>query len=202
MPPDRSRAIRIASWITLAATALLIVVFIVQIASFEGLKPRKPQTADIAPPANQITAGRSSIAGYDNEQQPFVFTAEQVRQDPDKTNVVHLTAVEGELRNKDGAVMTVSANGAIYDTDSKVLDLAGNVRLASQGRFVADTDRARVFLDEKRLVTDAPVMVKMNRGKIAANGAEITESGKRVVFLNRVRVTYTPIPAHSKGNGQ
>jgi hypothetical protein len=59
-----------------------------------------------------------------------------------------------------------------------------------------------VFLDEKRLVTDAPVMVKMNRGKIAANGAEITESGKRVVFLNRVRVTYTPIPAHSKGNGQ
>jgi len=184
----------------MAATALLIAVFIAQIASFEALKPRKPQTADIAPPANQITAGRSSIAGYDKEQQPFVFNAGQVRQDPNRTNIVHLTAVDGELRKKDGAVMTVSANGAIYDTDSKVLDLAGDVRLASQGRFVADTDKARVFLDEKRLVTDAPVTVQMNFGKIAANGAEITDNGKRVVFFNRVRVTYTP--ADSKGNGQ
>ena len=188
----RSRVLRIASLVTIGLTAILVVVFVVQIASFDALKPPRPQPRSTLPPANQITANRSTIAGYDKEQQPFVVNARLAKQDAEKNNIVHLTTIDGKLNRKDGAVMTVSARNGTYDTDSRVLDLEGDVRLASEGKFVANMEKARVFLEQKRLVSHVPVTVSLQNGKIAANGMEITDNGNHVVFLNRVQATYAP----------
>ena len=190
----RSRLLRIASAVTIAVTAVLVAVFVAQIASFEALDPPRPQPRSTVPPANQITANRSTIAGYDKQQQPFVVHARLARQDAEKNHIVHLTTVDAQLKRKDGTMMTVAARGGVYDADTKILDLEGDVRLASEGKFVATMDKARVFLDQKRLVSDVPVTVSLQNGKITANGMEITDSGERVVFLNRVHATYAPEP--------
>jgi lipopolysaccharide export system protein LptC len=197
----RPHATRIASWVVMAATAGLVAVFAIELASFESLKPRKAPPPDVSElPSNQITAGRSTIAGFDREDEPYLVNAERAVQDAAKRNIVHLTTVAGELRKKDGAVMTVSARGATYDTDSKVLDLEGAVQLASEGRFIADMEKARVFLNAKRLITQVPVTVTLSRGVVTANGLEISDGGKRVLFFNRVRAKYQP--ASSKENRQ
>ncbi len=188
----RPRVLRIASLLTITLTAVLMAVFVAQIASFDALKPPRPQSRTTVAPANQITADRSTIAGYDKQQQPFVVNAKVARQDAEKNNIVHLTAIDAKLNRSDGTVMTVSARKGTYDTDSRVLDLEGDVRLASEGKFVANMDKARVFLEQKRLVSNVPVTVSLQNGKIDANGLEITDNGNRVEFLNRVKATYAP----------
>jgi lipopolysaccharide export system protein LptC len=194
------RALRIATWATLGITALLVAVFVLEVVTFEALDPPRPSSGEEAPRGNQIVAGRSTISGFDKDSQPFVYNAAVAKQDAEKDHIVHLTTVDGELRKRNGTIMTVSATGAVYDTDSKVLDLEGNVIMVSKGKFVADMDKARVFLDEKRLVTDVQVTVVLDYGKIVANAAEVTDNGNRVLFFNRVKATYSP--ADSKGNRQ
>ncbi len=188
----RSRRLRIASAAAIALTAILVVVFVVQVATFEALNPPPPQPRSTLPPANQITANRSTIAGYDKQQQPFVVNAKLAKQDAEKNNIVHLATVNATLNRKDGAVMTVAANSGTYDTDTKILDLEGAVRLASEGKFVANMEKARVFLEQKRLVSHVPVTVSLQNGNIAANGMEITDNGNHVIFLDRVHATYDP----------
>jgi LPS export ABC transporter protein LptC len=197
--PSR-RAVRIASWVTIALTVALVVLFVAEIASFDALKPRKPNSGESKPGGEQVVAALTTIAGFDKEQQPFIVNAKEARQDLQLNNIVHLTTVDGQLKKKDGTTMTASANTAVYDTDIKVIDLEGNVRLTSEGKFVADMDKARVFLVDKHLTTNVPVTVVLKYGKIVANGAEITDNGKRVLFFDRVKATYSP--ADSKENRQ
>ena len=184
--------LRLASLATIAVTAGLILVFIVQITRFDALRPPQRQPGKQASPSSQITASRSTIAGFDNQRQPFVVDARTAEQDADKSNIVHLTTVDGRLEKTDGTVMTLAARGGTYDTDIKVLDLKGDVRLASKGNFVARMDTARVFLQQKRLYSDVPVTVSLNHGTIAAGGVEVTDQGNRILFFNRVKTTYTP----------
>ncbi len=188
----RARILRLASLATIAVTLGLVLVFVVQISRFDALRPPKRSASEQTPPASQITAGHSTIAGFDNEQQPFAVDARKAQQDAEKSNIVHLTTVDGDLKKKDGTVMTVSASRGIYDTDIKVLDLKGDVKLASAGKFVATMDKARVFLEQKRLYSDVPVTVSLKHGTIDAGGVEITDQGNRILFFNRVRTTYTP----------
>ncbi len=188
---SRARILRWASRITIALTLGLVLMFVLQIARFDALRPPKRSASEEAPPASQITAERSTIAGFDNEQQPFAVDARTAEQDAEKSNIVHLTAVDGRLRKTDGTVMTVTASRGIYDTDIKVLDLKGDVKLASTGKFVASMDKARVFMEQKKLYSDVPVTVSLKHGTIAAGGVEITDQGNRILFFNRVRTTYT-----------
>ncbi len=188
----RARILRWASLATIALTLGLVLLFVIQIARFDALRPPKRSASEQAPPSSQITTGHSTIAGFDNEQQPFVVDARKAEQDAEKSNIVHLTAVDGDLKKKDGTVMAVSAIRGIYDTDLKVLDLEGDVKLASVGKFVATMDKARVFLEQKKLYSDVPVKVKLEHGTIDAGGMEITDQGNRILFFNRVKTTYTP----------
>lgn len=208
-PPgqQRARLLRLATIATITVTAGLILVFVLQIARFDALRPPKRQPGEEAAPSSQITADRSTIAGYDNQQQPFVVDARVAEQDPDKGNIVHLTTVDGRLKKADGTVMTVAASGGTYDTDTRVLDLKGDVKLVSQGKFVARMDKARVFLQQKKLYADVPVTVDLQHGTINAGGLEITDEGNRILFFNRVKTTYTPsdstgTPADSIGDRQ
>jgi len=192
--------LRLASFVTIAVTVGLIGMFVIQIARFDTLRPPKRQPGEEASPSSQITADRSKIAGFDNQQQPFVVDARTAEQDSEKSNIVHLDGVDGRLKKADGTLMTVSARRGTYDTDTRVLDLKGDVRLVSKGKFVALMDKARVLLQQKRLYSDVPVTVSLKHGTIAAGGLEITDEGNRVLFFNRVKTTYTP--TDSTGDGQ
>jgi hypothetical protein len=46
-------------------------------------------------------------------------------------------------------------------------------------------------MEKKNLVSDVPVVVEMGSGTITANGLQISNDGKNILFLNGVKARFT-----------
>ena len=202
----RNKPVRIASvlsWLVLSLIAIMIAYFVWKAGLFPALFVHEDKPVPDVPAPEQITSGKSSITGFDKEQQPYRFTARSAIQDKNNEDLVHLDTVEGMFRKKDGEELELTANGGQYDSKVKILDLAGNIVLMSKGRYKAFMDKARVTLTDRKLVSKVPVKVVFDRGVIRANGVVITDNGKHVLFTGRVRTTIEPADGGTnKGNRQ
>lgn len=191
---DRPRAAsavpaRLLGRLVWLAFAAVLVVFVWQAGTFSNLVPRPPEPAEAPVNAKQFAAASSRFTGFDNTNQPYRVEAASALQDAADANKVHLDGVSGELNRQTGEKLELNATGGLYDSKARLLDLQGGVRMQSEGRFSAEMDRARVDVAAKTIRSEVPVTVTLPSGVIAANGMEITDDGKRILFFNRVKVT-------------
>ena len=183
----RLRTPTLLSWLMLGLAAGFFFLFLVQAGTFEGLTALPPEQVEENITQEKVVVGASSISGFDREEQPYTVNSQSAVQDPDEPNIIHLNTVSGELRKSTGRRFTIDAKNGVYNSDSKKLDLVGDVHIISVGRFVATMPRATVTLTDKELSSDERVVVKFETGDIVANGVRITSSGKNIEFLSRVR---------------
>ncbi len=199
---------RILAWLFLAAAGVVVVLFLLQAGAFNAMRPVRPQTAEattaasasehaatatVASPAkraDKVSVFRSQFAGFDNQKQPFSVKAERAVQDRSDANKVHLEHVSAELTRSSGQEIAISSLTALYDADRKAIDLSGEVRISAADQFVAEMARALVTIDDKKFFSEVPVTVTHPQGQIEANGMEITEDGRRILFFNRVKATF------------
>ena len=191
---------RLLSWLAVLAGLGLVLLFLAQAGFFALLTPGDEGPVVTLPNPDQITATESTVIGLDRENQPYEVTARRGWQDARTPTLVHLEAVAGRFRKASGAEYMLSAGSGTYDTQAKVLDLAGDVTIVEMDRFTARMDRARVVVEEKRLTSDAAVTVTAATGTIRANGIEISDDGGRILFLNGVKAEFGGAPA--KGDAQ
>jgi len=173
-PTDQARkALRragIARAMTWAAAALgigFVVAFMAQAGFFSAMLPEDPKPKPKAR-ADQISATDSTVSGLDTEKQPYEVTARRGWQDEATPTLVHLEAPQGVFRRPAGAEYMIIAETGIYDTETRKLDLSGNVLLEQKDRFKARMDRANVVVEEKRLTSDGPVAVDFGTGTVNA----------------------------------
>ena len=180
------------SYASLGLTVVITVVFLYQAGAYEALVPKEPPPPPKVENPEQISAVDSTVTGLDRERQPYEITAEHALQDKNSPNLVHLTKVTGKFRRNSGEVLDVTANSALYDSDTKLLDLDGDVRIVSKERFTATMAKAHVITEQKTLKSSVPVDVDFGAGTVHANGVEITDDGKRILFLNSVKARFKP----------
>ncbi len=187
-PQGGLRPAVLLSWLALAIAVGFFGYFLLRAGALDSIS----QSPQAAPPADvteeKVTVSTSSISGFDREQQPYTVNAQSAVQDPDEPNIIHLKTVTGKLSRASGQRFTIDAQRGVYDSDGKTLDLAGDVHIISLDRFVAAMPAARVMLEDKQLVTNERVLVTFDGGDIAANGMRISDQGKNIEFLNRVKV--------------
>ena len=85
------------------------------------------------------------------------------------------------------------------------LDLEGNVTIVEKDRFTATMDKAHVVVEEKKLTSDVPVDVQFTSGSIQANGVQITDDGRHILFLNGVKARFSQgstAQGETQGDGQ
>lgn len=190
--PRRGSLVRWSSWAAVGLTALLAGLFVVQIGSFEALKPPSPGLEAAGVRADRVSVEGSTITGFDKDDQPYSVSAEGAAQDASDPSLVHLRRVNAAMQRASGEALRLEAGAALYNRETETLDLDGTVKLISSDRFIADMPRARVTLRDKRFRSEDSVSVALDNGTIAANGLEITEDGDRIVFFNGVKATFRP----------
>jgi lipopolysaccharide export system protein LptC len=174
----------------LAAVALFFVLFLQQAGLFEALGPRPPSPPPELVDPEEVRATGTKASGFDREKQPYDIAATAARQDKSNPNLVHLDAVTGRFSRRGGEQLTLSARTAIYDTKAKAIDLEGDIQLQSTGNWTASLQKARIVLEEKRLTSQSPVAVQTSNGLISAQGVEVSNDGKRVLFSGGVKATF------------
>lgn len=196
----RYRLAPFIGWGALVAGLALVGSFFWQAGVFNALVPKPPVAPIVVDNPEQGAATTATVTGFDKENQPYTFSSKTALQDKTEPHKVHLSGVSGRFQRNSGETITLAANGGLYDTDAKTLDLEGKVHIVSEGRFTADMERAHVDTTTKKMTSNTPVTVVFGVSTINANGLEITDDGKNILFKDRVRAKF--ISQASEGDGK
>jgi lipopolysaccharide export system protein LptC len=187
---SRAQLSRLMTAAALLLAAALLGAFVYQAGLFQALAPRQAEPGLAMPAPGETAISGSRATGFDRENQPYDVTASSARKDEKQPDQVHLREVTGTFKRASGEVFKLMADTALYYTNARELDLEGNVRLESEGRFTARMAKAHVVVADKTLTSDTPVIVDLGSGQINANGIKIADDGKRILFTNGVRAKF------------
>ena len=137
-----------------------------------------------------ILVRNTDISGLDETNQPFTVHARLSERPDASKNTVNLTDVSGEMKKNNGETITFRADKAVYYKKQELLDLMDNVRIASKGRYVLTTRKARVTVRTKEISSDDPVVVRLKDGVIRARGIRAGRNAGRIVFPGPVQTTF------------
>src|SRR5262249_35268503 len=193
-PGKRRAGVRlplIMSWAFVLLAGVLVIGFFIKVGTYQTIEPyerRLGQKGDGA--ATRTAVSSSTYSGFDKDQQPYEISAEKAVRDQSDPGAVALEKVTGNVRRSDGAVLRFSARQGRCVMKRKQLTLSGDVRLVSEGRFVASLAQAEVDVHNRGLVSNDPVVVEMTDGVIHAGNMEISDDGDRVLFTGRVKTHF------------
>jgi lipopolysaccharide export system protein LptC len=181
-------------------------------------------TEDAAKPTSDVTINKVKYDGVDAKNRPFSITAEAATQpdntvpaDPNATvpagtpqntrptqpaapkpdSLINLKQILADMTMADGAWVAIQADSGVYDRDASIVDLKGNVTLFHDSGLQFQTDAAKVDLNNDTAQGDQPVEGQNPNGTLAAEGFQVLNDGRTVLFLGR---SYMKIYPKSHGN--
>jgi lipopolysaccharide export system protein LptC len=182
-------------------------------------------TSDAAKPSSDVTVAKVKYDGVDAKNRPFSITAEAATQpdnkpaaDPNATlppgapdpnaqqpqaaapkpdSIINLKQIIADMTMTDGAWVAVTADSGVYDRDASTVDLSGNVTLFHDTGLQFETDAAKVDLKNDTAQGDQPVEGQNPDGTLAAEGFQVLNGGRTIVFLGR---SYMKIYPKSKAS--
>lgn len=136
----------------------------------------QPQPAEKAP-APAATDADGPPAPVEAKAQPAAAAK------PD--NVVNLEKLVADMTMSDGAWVALTADNGVFHRDAGTVDLSGNVTMFHDTGLSFQTDAATVDLKNDWARGDQPVEGQNADGQLAAQGFEVRDDGKTIVFTGR-----------------
>jgi lipopolysaccharide export system protein LptC len=135
--------------------------------------------------ARELQMVHPRYAGVDRLNRPYVLTAAAGRKMPDRNDLMSLDRPRGQLLAHGGATVVLTAAAGVYQTQSRLLDLFGDVTLTHQDgtRFV--TQAAHIDFSAETASGHDPVAGDGPSGSITAQGFRIADKGDTIFFTGR-----------------
>ena len=142
---------------------------------------------------NKIAMERPRLTGFRKDNRPYEVVATAASQDIRKPNVIELKDMRAKLATDDaGGIAQLTSNSGIFDTGKEHLDLSDNIRIwTSKGEEIF-LQTASIDLKAGSAVSRDPVKVRTPTLTLDADGMEMADSGKTLVFTGRVRTRLIP----------
>jgi lipopolysaccharide export system protein LptC len=137
----------------------------------------------------KITMENPRLTGYrGRDLRPYEVTAIAAMQDIRKPNVIELKDMRARLATDDsgGTARLESATG-VFDTQKEQLELKQDIRVTTDTGHEARLLSASVDFKAGTVVSREPVTVKLTNGLVEADQLEISDNGKIIAFVGRVR---------------
>jgi lipopolysaccharide export system protein LptC len=127
--------------------------------------------------------------GTDRMNHPFVVTAAVGRQVPDRQDLMALEQPRADMQTRGGATIVLNSDSGVYQGQSQLLDLFGNVTLVHQNgsRFV--TESAHLDLAANGATGHQAVEGHGPSGDVAGEGFEISDKGDTILVTGRSQLT-------------
>jgi lipopolysaccharide export system protein LptC len=131
------------------------------------------------------------LQGIDSEQRPFHVTADLGSRSKVEGGgeVYDLTNPKADIVLKDGSWIALNADDGVFESQSSILYLTGNVNLFHDQGYEFQTSAAQVNLETSTASGDEPVDGQGPFGILNANGFRVLESGERIIFTGPARMT-------------
>ena len=175
----------------LAVALVLMVVIWPQLRLYEG--SFRIRVSDISlDQANNLTMLNARYEGIDSDNQPYFLTADQAIQSSEDKDLIDLEMPKGDITLQDGAWLVLDAQDGLYDRDSQLLDLRGNVTLFHDKGFELRTESARMDLAGGIAEGNETTEGQGPSGSSLSEGFRVLERGNVLIFTGKSQVVLFP----------
>jgi lipopolysaccharide export system protein LptC len=149
--------------------------------------------------ARELKMLNPRYAGTDRLNRPYVLTAAIGRQVPNHDNLMSLEQPRAEMMVHPGAKVVVTAATGIYQSQTQLLDLFGDVTMTHQNgtRFV--TPRAHADFSTNTAEGHNPIEGHGPSGDIWGQGFRVLDKGDTIIFTGR---SHAVLKASKAGMGK
>jgi lipopolysaccharide export system protein LptC len=175
----------------LAVALVLMVVIWPQLKLYEGRF--RVRVSDISlDQADDLTMLNARYEGDDADNRPFLLTADQAIQSSEDKDLIDLEMPKGDITLEDGTWLVLDAQDGLYNSDSQLLDLRGNVTLFHDKGFELRTESARVDLAGGIAEGDETTEGQGPAGSSLSEGFRVLERGTVLIFTGKSQVILFP----------
>ncbi|WP_094506192.1 LPS export ABC transporter periplasmic protein LptC [Brucella thiophenivorans] len=138
--------------------------------------------------AGKLVMSNPQLNGYTKDNRPYSMIAEKAVQDAKNSGSIALEGISAELPVGDDGSAKVEAASGVYDNANGRLQLDKDFTVTTNEGLRAVMRSADVNLKSGQVTTDKPVDIRNGTTQISADSMQIKESGKILIFENKVRV--------------
>jgi lipopolysaccharide export system protein LptC len=138
----------------------------------------------------KITMQAPRLVGYTRDNRPYSLTARAAAQDITNPNLLELQDIRATMETQDKGAFKLLANSGIYDSKADKLTLRQNIVITSDN-YEGHLTEAFVEARKGYILSEKPVEVRMQQGKINANRLEVEQSGDVIRFGRGVTMVMT-----------
>jgi lipopolysaccharide export system protein LptC len=126
--------------------------------------------------------------GLDRQNRPFVITADVARQSPDVDQLMSLEGPKGDLTTTSGTWIELTADTGLYQPETQVLQLFGDVHLYQDKGDEFETDTAHIDMKESNAEGRDRTVGHGPFGHVEAEGFRILNHGDTIVFTGHTHL--------------
>lgn len=148
--------------------------------------------ADVEDSVESMSMIDARFVGTDENNLPFTVSAERVDNlVPGATEMV-LRSPAADMTLEDGSWVMVRSKTGEYKVEAKSLDLVGDVEMFHDGGYEFRTSRASVDLGRGVITGSEPVAGHGPFGEVTAEGFQVKDEGRSIVFQGQSRLFIYP----------
>ena len=128
--------------------------------------------------------------GLTSDGNDFIVLAETAAENPEKPDQVALTSPRARVDTDTGNPMTIRSNNGLFFRNNDRVDLDGRVVIVRPDLgYTLLTEQAVAFLDSGLMTSDVQVRGFSPQGQVTADGMEIKDHGRDVLFKGKSILT-------------
>jgi lipopolysaccharide export system protein LptC len=136
----------------------------------------------------KITMEKPKLTGYRGDNRGYEMTATAAFQDVRKPTIVELKEIKGRMAmDEAGALAHLEAAFGVFDSQKEHLELQQQIYVRTDNNQQAWLKSAKIDFKAGTLSSKEPVKVSMPGTTIEADGVDITDQGKVISFIGRVK---------------
>jgi len=142
--------------------------------------------------AQDVRMVEARYTGLDRQHRPFVITANVARQNPGANDIVALEQPKGDLTTASGGSIRINARTGIYQPQTQLLDLFGDVQLHQDKGNVFRTGSAHIDMANGTAEGREPVEGDGPFGHISGQGFRVLDRGDVIIFTGQTHLELVP----------
>lgn len=187
-----SRKVR-AFKVLLPIAALLLLLVFIGYTYLPQIGTNDVAVIDTTIDSGELVMANPTLDGFTGSNQPYSVTAKRARQpvgEPLGSFSLEEIAATVPFGEKDSAAITAGSGSLNRQSNRLILEQQINIETTSG--LQAQLKSAEIDLATKTVLSDEPVIIKMNGVHIQADRFETAEGGEKLVFNGNVQILVQP----------
>lgn len=142
--------------------------------------------------AQDLSMVDARYTGVDRQQRPFVITADVARQNPGANDIVALDKPRGDMTTATGGWFRLIGQTGLYQPQTQLLDLFGDVRLFQDKGNEFRSDSAHIDMANGTAEGHQPIEGEGPFGHATGQGFRVLDRGDTIIFTGRSHLELVP----------